>query len=46
MILIHGTPESTSKAVARILEVIEGEKEKEREKEAAAGGDASIDTYV
>ncbi|GMT18892.1 hypothetical protein PFISCL1PPCAC_10189 [Pristionchus fissidentatus] len=37
VILIDGPPENSSKAVVKILEVIEIEREKERERELAAG---------
>lgn len=41
VILIDGTPENSTKAVVKILEVIEGEKEKERDRELA-GGDSGL----
>ncbi|KAF8357044.1 imph-1 [Pristionchus pacificus] len=41
IILIDGTAENSSKAVVKILEVIEAEKEKERDRELA-GGDSGL----
>lgn len=41
VILIDGSPENSSKAVVKILEVIETEKEKERDRELA-GGDSGL----
>ncbi|GMS88487.1 hypothetical protein PENTCL1PPCAC_10662 [Pristionchus entomophagus] len=41
IVLIDGTPENSTKAVVKILEVIETEKEKERDRELA-GGDSGL----